>query len=42
MPCDGLNYLRTEDNSVINEVSNLEFAVIFEIGRLMVEEGVSA
>ncbi|WP_408007447.1 DUF6710 family protein [Pseudalkalibacillus sp. A8] len=33
--CDGLNFYRTEDNSVIAPVQNLEFAAIFEIGRMM-------
>ena len=40
--CDGKHYMRTSDYSIISEVSNLEFAAIYEIGRLMVEHGVCA
>lgn len=39
--CDGKSYLRKSDNSIIHEVNNLEFAAIFEIGRLMVKHSVS-
>jgi hypothetical protein len=38
---DGLQYKRLEDDSVISNVMNIEFAVIFEIGRMMLERGVS-
>lgn len=38
---DGLQYKRVEDDSVISNVVNIEFAVIFEIGRMMLERGVS-
>lgn len=37
MYCDGINYYRTADNSIIQEVENVEFAVIFEIGRKLCE-----
>lgn len=33
--CDGIEYRRVYDNSVISPVSDLEIAAIFEIGRLM-------
>jgi hypothetical protein len=33
--CDGVNYYRKEDSSIISPVTNAEFAVIFEIGRIM-------
>lgn len=39
--CDGKNYLRTEDNSIISPVKNIEFAAIFEIGRLMRDKSIS-
>lgn len=39
--CDGENFIRTEDNKVIAKVTNIEFAAIFEIGRLLVEKGLS-
>ncbi|AVK51271.1 hypothetical protein AXY43_26465 [Clostridium sp. MF28] len=39
--CDGENFIRTEDNKVIAKVTNVEFAAIFEIGRLLVEKGLS-
>lgn len=39
--CDGVNYIKKEDNSVISEVKNVEFAAIFEIGRLLNEKGLS-
>lgn len=41
MYCDGINYYRTADNSVIQEVENVEFAVIFEIGRKLKELNIS-
>lgn len=39
--CDGLNYIRIDNNSIITPVNNLEFAAIFEIGRLMKENSIS-
>jgi hypothetical protein len=38
---DGLHYKRIEDDSIIANVKNLEFAVIFEVGRMMNERKVS-
>jgi len=35
--CDGVNYYRKEDGSIISPVINAEFAAIFEIGRMMKE-----
>lgn len=39
--CDGLNYIRISDGVIINKVPNIEFAAIFEIGRLMVQNSIS-
>lgn len=39
--CDGLNYIRIQDNTIISEVKDLNFAIIFEIGRIMVENNIS-
>lgn len=39
--CDGRFYRRRCDTSIISEVTNLEFAAIFEIGRLMVDNKIS-
>lgn len=39
--CDGENFIRTEDNKAIAKVTNVEFAAIFEVGRLLVEKGLS-
>ncbi|QBP42706.1 DUF6710 family protein [Paenisporosarcina antarctica] len=39
--CDGLNYYRKEDGSIISPVMNAEFAAIFEIGRMMTENSIS-
>lgn len=39
--CDGGNFYRTHDNSVIAPVRNLEFAAIFEIGRMMKDKEIS-
>lgn len=39
--CDGIHYRYIKDNSVLNSVKNVEFAAIFEIGRMMVEHGIS-
>ena len=39
--CDGVNYYRIEDGSIISPVLNAEFAAIFEIGRIMVENSIS-
>lgn len=32
---DGINYIRKQDGKVISPVNNVEFAAIFEIGRVM-------
>lgn len=40
--CDGDTFSRRHDGSTIAQVENVEFAGIFEIGRLMLEKGVSA
>lgn len=34
--CDGVHYRRREDQTVVSDVKNVEFAAIFEIGRLLV------
>lgn len=44
--CDGKNYLRTKTNwlvkdEILGPVANVEFAAIFEIGRLLVEKKIS-
>jgi hypothetical protein len=39
--CDGVNYYRKEDGSIISPVMNAEFAAIFEIGRTMTENSIS-
>jgi hypothetical protein len=39
--CDGKNYIRIEDEQIISPVYNIEFAAIFEIGRIMIEKGIS-
>lgn len=44
--CDGKNFIRTKTNSIINNeiicpVTNVDFAAIFEIGRMLVERGIS-
>lgn len=39
--CDGVNYYRKEDGSIISPVMNAEFAAIFEIGRIMTENSIS-
>ncbi|MGE6489184.1 DUF6710 family protein [Paenisporosarcina sp. NPDC076898] len=39
--CDGFNYYRSEDGSVLSKVTNAEFAAIFEIGRMMREMSIS-
>jgi len=39
--CDGVNYYRKEDGSIISPVVNAEFAAIFEIGRLMTDHSIS-
>ncbi|MCC6965307.1 MAG: hypothetical protein IT391_03350 [Nitrospira sp.] len=40
--CDGIAFRRTADNSVIAPVREVEFAAIYEVGRLMLLNGVSA
>jgi sulfite reductase beta subunit-like hemoprotein len=37
---DGEYYITKEDNGVISDVPNVEFAAIFEIGRLMNERSI--
>lgn len=39
--CDGINYIRTKDNSIISSVDDVEMAAIFEIGRLMKDNSIS-
>lgn len=44
--CDGKNFIRVKTNSIIDNeiiapVTNIDFAAIFEIGRLLVERGIS-
>lgn len=39
--CDGLYYRRISDNSIISVAQNIEFAAIFEIGRIMVQNSIS-
>lgn len=38
---DGINYIRKHDRVVISPVRNIEFAAIFEIGRMMKEKSIS-
>ncbi|MGM1044824.1 MAG: DUF6710 family protein [Bacillota bacterium] len=38
---DGIHYYRKKDNSIIAKVEVVEFAVLFEVGRIMVEKGIS-
>ncbi len=40
--CDGENFRRAHDSSVIEPVRDPEFAAIFEVGRLMLQHQVSA
>lgn len=35
---DGMNYYRKSDHQIISQVKNIEFAAIFEIGRIMKEK----
>lgn len=39
--CDGRYYRRVEDESIISTVKCAETAILFEVGRLMVENGIS-
>ena len=39
--CDGMYYKRTYNNTTIRPVKNIEFAAIFEIGRIIVEKGIT-
>lgn len=39
--CDGTGFYRCHDGSLITQVRDVDFAAIFEIGRMMVEAGVS-
>jgi hypothetical protein len=41
LECDGINFIRKEDKQILSPVINLEFAAIFEIGRLMCEKSIS-
>lgn len=38
---DGKNYIRKHDESIISPVTNIEFAAIFEIGRIMKDKSIS-
>jgi hypothetical protein len=38
--CDGVAFLRSSDNQIIQQVNELEFAAIFEVGRVMHERGI--
>lgn len=38
--CDGKNYIRKEDGKIISSVKNIEFATIFEIGRIMADKSI--
>lgn len=40
--CDGLHFYKTADNVIIGDVYDLEFAAIFEVGRIMHKMGISA
>ena len=40
--CDGIAFRRTADNSVIAPVHDVQFAAIYEVGRLMLLNGISA
>ncbi len=40
--CDGLHFYKTVDNEIIGDVYDLEFAAIFEVGRIMHKIGISA
>lgn len=37
---DGVNYIRTTDNKVVAPVNVVEFAAVFEIGRLQMEKDI--
>lgn len=39
--CDGSDYRYKHDNSIFQSVNNIEFAAIFEIGRLMIKNNIS-
>jgi len=39
--CDGANFYRIHDNQVIQSVVELEFAAIFEVGKLMNKHGIN-
>lgn len=38
---DGKNFIRIEDNEILSTVKSVEFAAIFEIGRLLKEQNIS-
>ncbi len=40
--CNGEHFIRTFDQRKISRVTSIEFAGIFEIGRMMLAYGVSA
>lgn len=39
--CDGRNFFKKNDDTIIGPVNHTEFAAIFEIGRMMRDKGVS-
>lgn len=39
--CNGQNFIRKHDNSIISPVRNVEFAAIFEIGRMITQNNSS-
>ena len=38
--CDGVNYIRIKDNSIYSPVKDFRFSIIFEIGRIIKENGI--
>lgn len=40
--CDGENFIRKDNGEIICPINSVEFAAIFEIGRLMMEHSISA
>ena len=40
--CDGINFYRSYDDSIVEPVKNFDLACIFEIGRIMHQHGISA
>lgn len=39
--CDGYNYIRKQDNTILSPVNSIELAAIFEIGRIMKDNAIS-